>query len=158
MKKKPTTNEISEIEKVYLPFYMLLDSLDGALNEAFIVCYVHNRFKQLVSGAETTICKLSLFTPDSGKFVNLPESFTISEAHLLNWGHKIANWFLTSAKKHCDTLVDTSAGANSTELTNQLVSALSKDGETVPTMSALDVHLVIQRILSDTSRYVVIKA
>jgi hypothetical protein len=158
MTKKQPTNTTNEVEKVYLPFYMLLDHLDGAPDEAFVACYIHNKSKQLVSGKEITICKLSLFTPDSGKFVNLPESFTIPEAHLLNWGHKIANWFLISAKKHCDVLVDISAGASTAELTNRLVSALSKDGETVPTMSVPDVHLMIQKILSDTSRYIVIKA
>lgn len=158
MKKKQTTEKTSSAEKVYLPFYMLLDHLEGALNDAFVVCYVHNRFKQSVSGVETTICKLSLLTPDSNKFVNLPEHFTITEPHLLNWGHKIANWFLTSAKKYCDILVDTSCGTNSTELTNQLVSALSKDGETVPPISVVDAHHLIHQILSDTSRYVVIKA
>jgi len=155
MKKKPSTPETNAIEAelVYLPFYMLLDHLEDALRDAFIPCYIESRSSQRIGGKNTSICKLSLFEQHSDKTVYLPEHFTIRKSELHMWGYKIANWFIESARQHCEVPNDSAAA----ELTQLLVTTLSKDGETVPAMSPYEAHELMYEILADPNRFVVTK-
>jgi len=102
MKRKQDTAIPPKQEKVYLPFYLLLDHLPEAPREAFVSCYIKSRFSQLVGGKNTVVCEILL--TESGKSINIPEHLTITKLELSMWGQKIANWFIESAKKHIGSI------------------------------------------------------
>jgi hypothetical protein len=101
MKRKQDTATPPKEEKVYLPFYLLLDHLPGAPREAFVSCQIKSRFSQLIGGENIVICEILL--TESDKSIHIPEHLIITKPELSTWGQKIADWFIESAKKHTGT-------------------------------------------------------
>ena len=84
------------MNKVYLPFWVVLEYLDQTPPEAFIPCFIlKNDTRDGI-----TYHELALYKADSDlKAYNIPAQYVIEASQLVEWGQKISTWFVESAKK-----------------------------------------------------------
>ena len=87
------------MNKVYLPFWIVLEYLDQAPPDAFIPCFILNSEQR----GETTYYEMALYREDSDlKVYNIPAQYVIKAEQLVEWGQKISEWFILSARKYTD--------------------------------------------------------
>ena len=88
------------MDKVYLPFWIVLEYLDQAPPDAFIPCFI---LKSETRG-EHTFHEIALYKEDSDlKAYNIPAQYIIEADQLMEWGQKISEWFIWSARKCSDS-------------------------------------------------------
>lgn len=91
------------MDKVYLPFWIVLEFLDQTPPDAFIPCFVRNS----VTHDGTTFHELALYKPHSELVAyNIPAEYVIQPEDLMAWGLKIASWFTESAREQTDAVSD----------------------------------------------------
>lgn len=91
------------MDKVYLPFWIVLEFLDQTPPDAFIPCFVRDS----VTHDGITFHELALYRPDSDLIAyNIPAEYVIQPEDLAHWGQKIAAWFIESARTQTDAVSD----------------------------------------------------
>jgi hypothetical protein len=88
------------MDKVYLPFWIVLEYLDQTPPDAFIPCYI----LQSETHGDTTFYEVALYEKESDlKAYNIPAQYVIKAEHLIEWGGRIADWFNESARKYVES-------------------------------------------------------
>ena len=84
------------MDKVYLPFWIVLSHLDQSPPDAFIPCFI----LQSETRDGDTYHELALYDEKSDLKAHVPAQYVIKPEALAEWGQKIADWFTESARKH----------------------------------------------------------
>lgn len=89
-------NTISESDKVYLPFWVLLDYIRSP-EIPFVECKVLRVYSTVMfknmEALEVECCDLAL--QDGQIATAIPSEYLISPSEINDWAKKIADWFLS---------------------------------------------------------------